>query len=75
MTPDERDRLVRLETRFEQIDEKMDEATKKITEMHNVLMKAKGARWAVIITASIVGFILSAIAQAGSFLKLMFPLK
>lgn len=75
MTPEERDRLVKLETQFEHLDEKLDEAAKKITEMHDVLMKASGAKWAVIITASVVGFVLSSITQAGNFLKLLFPLK
>lgn len=75
MTPEERDRLVRLEERFEHLDEKMEEAAKKIDEMHTVLMKARGARWAVIITASVIGFVLSTVTQAGQFFKLIFPVK
>jgi hypothetical protein len=72
---DERDRLIRLEERFTHLDDKMEVANRKIDEMHTVLMKARGARWAVIITASIIGFILSTLAQVGQFLKLMFPVK
>lgn len=75
MTPDERDRMVRLEEQYKHLDEKMDSAVEKIDEMHTVLMKAKGARWAVIITASIVGFVLSMLTQSWQFLKLAFPVK
>lgn len=73
MTPDERDRLVRLEERFGHLDEKLDDATHKINEMHVVLMKAKGARWAVIATASVVTFLVTTATQMGSYIKTLLP--
>lgn len=71
MTPEER--IVRLETKFEHMDEKMDAAAKKIDEMHTVLMKAKGARWAVIATASVVTFLITTATQMGSYIKTLLP--
>lgn len=50
-----RDRMVRLETDVKHISNDLEGALKKIDEMHNVMMQAKGARWVIIAAASIAG--------------------
>lgn len=53
MTPEERDRLTRLETEFEHIIRKLDETCIKVTEMHQTLTRARGAWLAIGATATI----------------------
>lgn len=52
---DERDRLIRLETQFEHLEEKLEDTHKKVTQMHDLLMQAKGARWVIICAAGLSG--------------------
>lgn len=60
---DNHERLVRLETKHEHINEKMDDMVEKVTAMHDLLMQARGARWAILGIASLGGFIAGKIAS------------
>jgi predicted esterase YcpF (UPF0227 family) len=53
---DNHERLVRLETKHENLTEKVDDMSEKVTEMHELLMQARGARWAIVGMASLGGF-------------------
>lgn len=55
MTPEERDRLTRLETQFSHLKEQMDDTHTKVTQMHELLLQAKGARWVIISAAGLSG--------------------
>lgn len=56
MTQHERERLARLEERFDHMAEDVKSMSGKVDAMHDVLMAARGARWAVVVMASISGF-------------------
>jgi hypothetical protein len=55
------EKLASLEARFEKIEAKVD-------EMHNVLMQAKGARWAILAAAGLAGFLSAKVAPLFSWI-------
>jgi hypothetical protein len=57
------ERIAVLESEMRDMKDDVHETRKKVSEMHDVLMQAKGARWAIIAVASLTGFI------AGTFGK------
>jgi lipid-A-disaccharide synthase-like uncharacterized protein len=67
MTPDERDRLMKLETRFDHLQAQMEDTHAKVTIMHDLLMQAKGARWFIVGMAAIAGFAASFMAKWFAF--------
>ena len=62
------ERIAVLETNHRHAEAKLDNMAKKVDEMHEVLLQAKGARWAILGVASLAGFIA---AKLGSFLPLV----
>lgn len=52
---DTRDRVIRLETEVEQLTKTVASMDTKVTAMHELLMQAKGARWAIWAAAGIGG--------------------
>lgn len=57
MNVDEHDRLVALEKDFEHMKEKVDSMALQVSEMHALLLQAKGARWAIVGAATVGGFL------------------
>lgn len=51
----ENERIAVLETRMKDIDEKLDRNSKKLDEIHDAFMQAKGAKWVVVGMATIGG--------------------
>jgi hypothetical protein len=51
-----RERLVRLEADFENAVKRLDEINVKVSQMHEMMLKAKGAQWALIGLAGLAGF-------------------
>lgn len=58
---DNHERLVRLETRHENLTDKVNVMAEKVDEMHEVLLQARGVRWLIIIMATVGGFLASKI--------------
>jgi hypothetical protein len=58
------ERLARMEERVEYLEEELDSISVKVTEMHAILMQAKGVKWAVITFSGLVGFLIG----VGAFL-------
>lgn len=54
---DTRDRVIRLEAEVESLGEKVTAMDAKVTAMHELLLKAKGAQWFIFLAAGIGGFI------------------
>lgn len=54
--PELEERIAVLEANFKHADAKLDKITEKVDEMHEVLLQAKGARWAILGVASLAGF-------------------
>lgn len=57
MHDDTRDRVIALERDVKHLSEQMDEMADKVSQMHTLLMQAKGARWAVLSMVAIGGFV------------------
>ena len=66
--PDLRERLVRLETEMEHITVKLDDVSKKVTLLVDLLNQAKGARWIVGIIAALIGFAAAKLAPILGFM-------
>jgi CHAD domain-containing protein len=58
MTPtqDTRDRVMKLEAKVEQLEKTIDGMSTKVTEMHELLIQAKGARWLLFALVAIGSF-------------------
>ena len=54
---DTRDRLIRLESEVEHLTEKVVAMSGQVGEMHQLLTKAQGAKWAILGLATLGGFI------------------
>ncbi len=64
MTPaetDTRDRVIRLEAQMEHMTATIDRMAGQLTEMHDLLQQARGARWLLVVVAMAIG-------AAGGFL-------
>lgn len=49
-----RDRVVRLEVEMDHMDQKFTSMSKKVDEMHEVLLKGRGAYWSLLALVAIV---------------------
>lgn len=65
VSDDTRDRVIALERDMQHMSAKVDEMAEQVKEMHQLLMQARGAKWAIVGMASIGGFIS---AKLSSFL-------
>lgn len=68
---DTRDRTIKLESDVEHLAEKLDGVSKKVDEMHALLLQAKGARWAILAMAAIGGFVSAKVATFFPWLSAM----
>lgn len=50
------ERIAALQVKVDHLDKTLDAATKKIDDMHDMLMRADGAKWVLIGLASLAGF-------------------
>ena len=57
MSDDTRDRVIALERDMQHMSSKVDEMAGQVKEMHQLLMQARGAKWAVVGLATVGGFI------------------
>lgn len=53
------ERVTTLEANQEHIVKTVDEMSDKVDAVHNVLMKASGARWAILAIGGVIGFALA----------------
>ena len=68
MESDTRDRVIRLEAEVAQLTRTVASMNEKLTELHEVFQQAKGARWMVLVMASIGGFLAAKIVPLFSYL-------
>lgn len=57
MSPDLGERVAVLETSIRYLTEQLEDTHRKVEEMHAVLLQAKGAKWVIVGTAGIIGFL------------------
>ena len=66
---DTRDRLIRVESDLDHMRRDFLEMRVTLDEMHNILTQAKGARWMVLVMATVGGFISTKMATIMGLLK------
>jgi hypothetical protein len=54
------ERLAILEQKVSHMEEELDKMSAKVDEMHEILLQARGVRWAIIAVSGLVGFIIGA---------------
>lgn len=69
MTDDTRERLIRLEAEMDGVQKTVEDMSEKVSAMHDVMMQAKGARWLLLGTAGLLGFLASLLGKALPFLQ------
>ena len=74
MTEDQRERLAVLETNYEHLAQTVDHMAVQVNAMHELLLKAKGAKWAIIGLATLGGFLSAKIGAVFSLFG-FFPTK
>lgn len=57
MTDKDGERIAVLEANQRHLEGKIDLMAKQVTEMHELMLQAKGARWAILGVASLAGFL------------------
>jgi hypothetical protein len=60
-TRSEVERIAILEQQMRDMKDDVHETRKKVEAMHDLLMQAKGARWAIVALASLAGFLAGAV--------------
>ncbi len=56
MPDDTRDRVMRLESELLHMEKKLDQVSTQVKEMHEILIGARGAKWAIMLIVAIAGF-------------------
>lgn len=72
ISSDTRDRLIRLEQKFESHTVDMQETSDKVNKMYDLMNQAKGAKWAILGFAGISGFLGG---KGSALVSAMFSLK
>lgn len=67
------ERIAVLEADQRHMEMKIDHMAAKVDEMHEVLLQARGARWAIIGVAGMAGFLGSKIAYVAALLGIKLP--
>ena len=67
------ERIARLEERQRNIDEKMDTVARQVNEMHDLLLQAKGAKWAILGVASMAGFLSAKAGTVAAMIGIKLP--
>lgn len=58
-----RERVAKLEVQMMHLAEKLDDTHKKVEEMHEILLQAKGARWVIVGLAGVAGLASGLVAK------------
>jgi hypothetical protein len=57
VSDDTRDRVIRLETTVDHLSKQLEDTHAKVSEMHGLLLQAKGAKWVIMGGAAVAGFL------------------
>lgn len=70
MHDDTRDRLIALEVQVRHLAEAHKDTHAKVTELHNLLLQARGARWMILTVAAATGFAASWLPKLAHWISL-----
>jgi FtsP/CotA-like multicopper oxidase with cupredoxin domain len=51
------ERLTVVEQKVSHMEEKVDKISIQVSEMHSILLQAKGVRWTIVVVSGLVGFV------------------
>lgn len=57
MSDDTRDKVISLEVKVEHLSKVIEDMDEKITELHEIMIAARGAKWAILGVAGMAGFL------------------
>ena len=63
------ERITRLETQHENVEEKLDNMIKKLDQVHEVFLQAKGAKWILVAGAALAGVLATYVPTLISYLS------
>lgn len=61
-----------LKSLLDKMDVRQEQSDRKIDQIHDILMQAKGAKWAIISTAGFAGFLSGSAAKLTAFLPFLY---
>lgn len=67
LAQDTRDRVIKLEGKVEQLEKTIESMDAKVSEMHELLIQAKGARWMLMFLVALGGFVAAKITPFMSY--------
>lgn len=67
------ERIAVLEANQRHMEHKIDQMASKVDEMHEVLLQARGARWAIVGVAGLAGFLASKLAYLAGLIGIKLP--
>lgn len=67
------ERIAVLEANQRHMERKIDQMASKVDEMHEVLLQARGARWAIVGVAGLAGFLASKLAYLAGLIGIKLP--
>ncbi len=67
------ERIAVLEANQKHMEQKIDAMAKQVAEMHELMLKAKGAKWALLGMASLAGFLSAKLASVAAFFGVKMP--
>ena len=73
MTDTDGERIKALEVRQDATDKSIEKMSRKVDEMHSVLLQAKGARWAVVGLGALGGFLAAKASSLMSIFNIKIP--
>ena len=68
MTDPQNERIAKLEVQLAHVSASVDRMAGKVDELHDMLQAAKGARWVLVGTAALIGFIGAKLGALTGFL-------
>lgn len=68
MTPDERDRITKLEVELLHMRSQVDRMSAHVEQMHDLLQQARGAKYFIVAAAAVGGFLSSKLAVWSGFI-------
>lgn len=57
MTDSEIERIAKLEIRLEHLTDTLERTAAKVTELHEIMLQARGAKWAILAVSGVAGFL------------------
>lgn len=72
MADDTSERVVALEVEVKHLSKKVDNMDKKVSELHEIMTQAKGAKWALMLLIALGGFVVAKVTPIAGYVASLF---